>query len=476
MKLRDYQEKAVADIETAWLDHRRVCLQIPTGGGKTVIAAELAARHATSMMIVHRQELMAQTIEKYNVAGIDCGVIAAGHPFNPVKKHYVAMVQTLAKRMKQYPKWDPELLIVDECHLSLAATYDKVFEHYPNAKVLGLTATPTRLDGKGLGNKYDVIITGPSITSLIEKEHLADYMIYGPPEQMDLSNVHTLGGDYKLNELNQEAGKATYTANAVEQYKKHLLGKRAIVFAVTIEHGKQVTEAFNNGPIAASMLDGTSSDDERATIMAQFKKGEILVLVNVQLFVEGLDCPDCAGIILLRPTKSLTRYLQSVGRGMRPKSDKGKLIILDHAGNYAHHGLPDREREYTLESKQSKGSSERGMGVKCCPECFRVIKGTDRECSCGYSFVPKGVEVIEADGQLVEVKRVAEAPKPLAPWGIRFWNAVREAVEMPAYKRMKELRIVAERAGMKPGMGFYLYKAFVEGNRAIPTTAGWVKL
>jgi len=474
--LRDYQEKAIADVIEAWKEHRKVCLVMPTGSGKTRTAVDFAKRAGSSIMVVHRKELLDQTIEAYKGAGLDVGIIAAGRGFNPTKKHYVAMVQTLARRQQHFKNWDPGVIIVDEAHLALAASYDVIFDHYKNSKVLALTATPVRLDGRGLGNRVDKLVIGPTIPELVKQGYLADYIPYAAPEEFDLSGVKKQMGDFHVGALGQAVDKATYTGNAVAEYKKHLSGKQAIVFAATVEHGYSVAEAFNKAGIKAAMLEGKTSDEERGTIISLYKAGEIDVLVNVQLFVEGLDIPNCNGVIMLRPTQSLTRYMQSVGRGLRPKSDGSKLIILDHAGNIARHGFPDEDRVWTLADKKKRGGSEPAMGVKNCPKCFRVQRATERNCvECGYEFIVKSVEVTEKEGDLIKINRTQL--KPLKKWGRLFWQEVRSAVNSPLpYKaKLGALRRIAERAGFKAGWGYIACKAFVEQGQQIPEE-GYVQL
>jgi superfamily II DNA or RNA helicase len=275
-----------------------------------------------------------------------------------------------------------------------------VQDHFKAAFHVGLTATPKRLDGKGLKGHFDFIVLGPKIRWLIEQGYLSDYVAYCRPVP-DLSKVATRMGDYAIDELADEMMKARIVGDAVEHYQRLCPGKRAVVFCVNVQHSEVMAQAFRDAGITAASLDGTTELWRRKETVDKFRTGEINVLCNCNLFSEGFDLPAMEAAILLRPTQSLTMYLQQVGRAMRPYPGKERAIILDHAGNVLKHGAPCMEREWTLEPKK-KAVQE--IHLKVCPQCFAANPIAARTCSeCGYVFNEATETVLPdaVDGQLV---------------------------------------------------------------------------
>lgn len=401
ISLRTYQSKVIDDLRSTLRTHKRVCLQVPTGGGKTIIASYImqsaVAKGNKVLFLVHLRELIEQTSAKLQAFGdIKHGVIAAGFPSSDGDIQ-LAMVQTLNRRQSEFI---PDLIVIDEAHHATANQYKRVLEQYPNAFVLGLTATPIRLDGKGLKDIFNAIVTGPSVKSLMDEGHLNRYRYFSVPRMLDTSGIKTKMGEYDQEQLQKAIDESGIVGDAVGHYQQYLAGKKAIVFCQRIKHSKQVTELFKAAGIEACHLDGSMSKPDRESVIEKFRAGEIKVLSNCSLISEGFDVPDCDGVIMLRPTKSLGLYLQMIGRGLRPSENP--TIVLDHVGNYTRHGLPCDLRDWTLEGKTK---TEQQISVKTCKKCFAVFTGT--KCSeCG--FVPI-LEVVEkkkikaVDGQLIEI-------------------------------------------------------------------------
>lgn len=391
---------------------RAILLQIATGGGKTVMGAfvikSASGKGKTCWFIVHRRELIKQTCATFADVGIPHGVVSAGAAMMRTARVQVCGIDTLRNRMDKLPA--PDVIVWDECHHLAAAGWAAVRERYPAAIHVGLSATPQRLDGRGLRPWFDDMVCGPSPAWLIEQGFLAPYRLFAPPAAVavTLDDVRTSGTDYNRGELAAAMDKSTVTGDAVAHYLRLARGKRAVAFEVTIERSKRLVEAALAAGIPAEHVDGETDASVRDAAIARFRRGETLLLSNVDLFGEGFDLPAIEVAILNRPTKSLTIYLQQCGRALRTSPGKTEALILDHAGNAMRHGLPDDEREWSLDGrkkKRKKGEAE--VNVKQCPQCYRVALSTARVCKgCGHEFVATPTREIEhVDADLVEVDR-----------------------------------------------------------------------
>ena len=405
MTLRPYQS-AIRDELRNHMKHgvRRILLQLATGGGKTIIVAHMTRaaeeRGKTTWLVVHRAELVDQTIGALAMVGCNVGVVAAGHPRQPGLRVQVCSVQSLVRRFEKLPS--PDLIIWDEAHHCAAGTWSKIADHYPSAWHIGLTATPERLDGKGLYKYFSKIVSGPTPAWLIEHGYLSKYKIFAPPS-VSMDGVRTIAGDYNRKDVAARLDGSTVIGDALEHYQRHCAGTRAVVFAWSVEASKYIAEQFQDAGIAAAHLDGTTPRADRRRIIADFRAGRIKVLSNVEIVSEGFDLPAVESAFLLRPTQSLGLHLQQVGRVLRPAPGKEYAVIFDHAGNAMRHGLPDDEREWSLEGRKKK-NQDMEPGVKTCGECFAVCHLAARECpECGYVFPVVRREVTEIDGDLVEI-------------------------------------------------------------------------
>jgi superfamily II DNA or RNA helicase len=296
-------------------------------------------------------------------------------------------------------------ILVHNCHHIAAKSWENIFNAYPNAFHIGLTATPERLDGKGLRKYFDEMIEGPTVEWLIENEFLAPYKLYAPGN-VSMDGVGKQMGDYKRSDLISVVDKPRITGDAIREYRKVADGKRAVVFCVSVKHSQHVVDSFNAAGIPAVHLDGESHTAYRDDCLKRFQSGEIKILSNVDLFSEGFDVPALEVVIMLRPTQSLGMYLQQVGRALRPSPGKSEAIILDHVGNYERHGLPDQVRQWSLDGKAGRlgGNKAEGPAVKVCDNCFAAQPAYASECKyCGHGFAKAPREVEQVDGDLVEV-------------------------------------------------------------------------
>lgn len=423
---RDYQEELIGRVRVKLRTKRRVLLQLPTGGGKTVVGGKMIENAARKghhcLFTVHRRELIEQTVDTFNDVGIRHGVIASGVPFQLLERVQVASIDTLKHRMNKGSNlFPPRFIIVDEAHHVGAAGWKAVLSAYPEAFIVGLSATPERLDGKGLDDVFDDIVVGPSTGWLISKGFLCDYRAFAPGDGApDMRGVETARGDYVRGQTSAVMDKPTITGNAISHYQRLAAGQSAVCFCVSIEHSKHVAEQFRAAGVMSWHLDGSTPYGERSEAIRAFRNGEIKVLTNVDLFGEGFDLPSLVASILLRPTKSLALYLQQVGRCLRTAPGKKRALILDHAGNIARHGLPDEERDWSLKGRVNK-KKEAGapLDARQCPRCFALHRPAPICPECGHVYEGSPREVEEVDGELHEInvreqRRVAAAEQARA--------------------------------------------------------------
>lgn len=371
---RDYQSPLFDDIRGAFAaSHRRVLLVAPTGSGKGFMIAFMAlnaqAKGRRIYIVVHRAELVEQLSTALRDMGVRHGRIQPGWPTSgwPIQ---LAMIQTISRRIHKCEA--PDFLIVDEAHHSVASTYQKVIDAWPGAKVVGFTATPVRLDGRGLGACFDQMVVGPSTRTLIDAGWLADFDYLAPPNRVDLSSVAIRMGDYAIDELAAATDKPKITGDVIEHYRTHLDRRPAIAFCVRVDHAEHVAEQARAAGILAASVDGTMQPHERAARIGGLGNGNTELLTSCELVGEGLDIPAVAGALLLRRTKSLAMYLQWIGRTLRLKRDNSRAVILDHVGCVHEHGLPDAPRVWTLDDKKH---SPKPTPTITCEKCYRVFAG-----------------------------------------------------------------------------------------------------
>lgn len=399
-QLRPYQTDIVNRVRQAYLHgFKAPCVVLPCGGGKSVIVAEIAKRTTDKknhvLFLVHRKELVDQIQKTFNYWGVD------------MKNADIMMVQTATRRISKLQK--PALIITDENHHSKSTTYRRIYDSFPNAKRIGVTATPVRLDGSGLGDVNDILIEGVSAKWLIKNHYLAPYDYYAP-SIADLTGIKILHGEYETISAQKALMKTAVFGDVIRHYRQLADGKQAICYCVSIKHSMAMTEEFRNADISAEHIDGNTPKDERERIISEFRSGKIKILCNVDLISEGFDVPDCECAILLRPTKSLTLYIQQSMRCMRYKPNK-RAVILDCVGNYARFGMPDADRVWTLEgrkkNKKDRQQTEEEVKVLQCPECYYTFeppKFGKRICpSCGYVFPTESRKIQHEDGTLEKI-------------------------------------------------------------------------
>ena len=450
--LRPYQRAALDGLRASIArGRRRVLLVLPTGAGKTTVAAAMihgaVARGKRVLFLAHRKELIDQCSQRLDQFSIPHGVIMAGHRrWHPLMPVQVASVQTLVRRAMP----PADLVIVDEAHHARARTYLRILDHYPCAPVIGLTATPWRTDGRGLGELFEDLVAPISIRELIEQGFLVPVtgFAYDSP---DLRAVRKRGGDYDPHGLELAMGGQVIAGHIVERYLEHGRGKRAILFATSVKHSLDLVQRFRNAGVHAEHLDGTTDKLTRERILARLASGETQVVSNVGVLTEGWDCPAVEICILARPTASVALYLQMVGRVLRPAPGKTVARIHDHAGCILMHGLPHAERDYSLTADTAEAREAREDGpspLRQCPKCYAIFEPAGPACPvCG--FVRPAQQPREITTGLIEIplEQIDALKSSIA--AIQAKLASGYAREHARYEYVRLCRIAREK-GWKP--------------------------
>ncbi len=450
MILRDYQEADIERLRIAFQSGARGVLFVaPTASGKTVTFSTIVSRsfvkRARVWAVVHRQELLTQCSEALTELDVPHGIVAAGR-YRPKDQVLVCSVQTLVRRVNKAQIGPVDLIILDEAHHASAGTWRAIIDARPTAKLLGVTATPLRLDGKGLGTVaggvFDKMVLGPSVSNLISRGFLSPYTLYRPPPIADLTGVKRSMGDYAKGQLAAAMDKPRITGDAVEHYERLCPGRPALVFCVSIDHAKHVAEQFRERGWRSESVDGKLPDSLRRQRIQDLGNGRLHILTSCEIVSEGTDIPVVVAAILLRPTQSLGLYLQQVGRALRVAPGKEKALILDHVGNSDRHGWPDDERVWTLDGANNGQPQEGVVPMRTCAKCFAAFRPAPACPLCGTEYVPQIREIEHADGQLEEVTEVERQEM---------------AVQRDRKTRIKrartpeELRAVAKEFGYDPG-------------------------
>jgi len=417
---RDYQDKLDTDTRREFSrGYRKILVQSPTGSGKSVYFSKIIKgafdKAKTILFLVHRRELVKQAAGHMDVEEVPYGIIMSGSAASIFAQLQLASIDTLRARAMgektQIDMPDADIVIVDEAHHVGSKTYERIFEHYKDSVIIGVTATPARGDGKGLGNYFEVLIIGPTVRYLMDMGYLAEasYMV---PNIPNLKDIKIRRGDYVESELADVMNNAKLVGNIVDHWVKYGESRQTILFAVNVAHSRAMAEKFNALGIPAAHIDGRTPLKERDLILEQYTAGKFKVLCNCQVFTEGTDMPDVACIVMAAPTKSLIKYLQMGGRGLRPKWDGGDCLIMDHTGNVLIHGELDEEHDWALgkgtvqERDAAKADPDPGQEKEfICGECGTKFKKQSLCPKCGTPLGQATKDVATARGELVPLPK-----------------------------------------------------------------------
>lgn len=425
MKLREYQQRAIAELRRAYASGKRSpCLVLPTGAGKTVVASAIIRgaieRGNRVLFLAHRTELITQSVNKLSAAGVhDVRVIQAASDLgNPTAPVTIASIPTLTRWRDRLPP--ASLVVFDECHHVVARTWKSLADRYASSLLLGMTATPQRADGSPLGDVFDALVVGSTVAELVALGHLVPCRVWSPPEMLD-------------------AGKLA--VSPLQAYQQHAEGQRAVVFCGTVERAEAVAAEMTNGGVPTAVVHGALGAEKREKRLAALLTGELRCIANVHVLTEGWDMPEVAVCILERKPQHVGTYLQMVGRILRPAEGKTSATLLDLCGSSLEHGPPELERKYTLDGKGiSKANRE---AIRQCPHCggvFLARAASDGACpQCGMTLPVReqkkptvtGVGLVEGkaavDQLLLNLRAVAKRTRRSQEWAERAAAAIRRS-------------------------------------------------
>ena len=468
MKTRPYQSRALAAVAKSWETRKSVCLVCPTGGGKTFMgtraALDQAGTHGRVLWVAHRRELVKQGVaalqRQDGVTEYDVAPVLSNHSLRLGARIQVGTVQTLLARKMDLKA---DVLVLDECHHYTAENWRALLDCYPDAKHLGLTATPERSDGKPLGDIFDSLVVGAQYSELIADGHLCDATFYRPPTELQ----------------------SALAQDPLSAWKNYGEGKQAFIFLSTVALVKEWTEKFNAADVPAEYITGKCSIKNREGALQRFRDGETRALLNVDVLTEGVDVPQAAVCILGRTFASVGAYLQAAGRVLRPHETKDRAIIVDLTGCTLKHGLATEDRVYSLDGAGIRAAGEDGLTVKNCLKCGVVYNTEDIECpACGWKQPPKtrrppkifSLELEQVwEGErtdkgakyreyqrLVKVARSRGFPFEWAQKEYRklFGEkiVIRDATRQEKRAELARLRVTAQERGFKSGFAAVRYK------------------
>ena len=403
--LRPRQLQALTDLRQAYASGARApVLVAPTGFGKTATAAEIVrqavAKGRRVWFLAHLREILDDTSQRLSAAGISHGSIRAGRSADYSASVQVVAVQTAVRR-PNLPR--PDLVIIDECHLAVAATYLKVIAAAGHPLLLGLTGTPQRLDGRGLAEVFDRLVLTCSTAELIAEQLLAPVRVFAPPGA-DLTGLRKRCGDFDQGQASELLSRPAVVGDALSHWQQLCSDRRGVAFCTSIAHAQAVAEQWQRAGYRAMAVHGGCDDRERREAIDGLRAGRLDLVACAQLWIAGVDVPQIDAVIWLRPTQSLTVWLQGTGRGLRIAQGKGDLLVLDHVGNCSRLGHPLDVHQWSLEGRV-KRQRDAAPSVRVCPGCFAALTSRVQVCpECGHAFTPERRELQHIPGQLQELQ------------------------------------------------------------------------
>jgi DNA repair protein RadD len=468
IELRPYQTEAVAQIVHALRDRCKVLLVAPTGAGKTEVASAVikhkVEQYKTVLFLAHRREIILQASAKLTANDVRHGIIMAGVDPRPMEAVQVASIDTLHARGVRSDAMSlppADLLVFDEAHRARGRTRELLIGLYPSASLLGMTATPCRGDGRGLGNIFDTMIETPQVADLIVGGFLVQSRVYAPVDRDIAKGVTIEKGDYVVGQLERRMNTDLLVGDIVEHWLKYGERRRTVCFAVGVEHSVHIRNEFAQFGVRAEHLDGETSIAEREAILARLASGETEIVTNCMVLTEGWDMPVVGCCILARPTKQMGLFRQMVGRVLRPADGKPDAIILDHSGAVYRHGLPEDQVEWTLDvdkraANPAQVKRDHGEAPKPreCPSCKAVMVAPPCG-ACGWQPQPRARAIDFAEGELGLVAH-GKAQASAYSEGDRmiFFQQLRAVQQMRGYKRGWAAHKFKDKFGHFPPWGY----------------------
>jgi DNA repair protein RadD len=463
MDLYQYQAEVIADLERKIAaGHKRILIVAPTGSGKTIIACAIIQKYRADyrpvLFLSHRIEITKQTADKLKRFNVLHGVIQADLPelLRPQERVQVASIQTLAARCMRSKRMElppADLIIFDEAHHCLARTYRQIAAAYPDAIIIGLTATPCRGDGRGLGTDFGTMIEAPQIPELIKLDVLVPTKVYAPVDP-DLKGVRTTAGDYNLKQLAMRMDTSGLVGDIISHWIRLGERRKTVCFATSVDHSIHIRDEFNAHGVRCEHIDGSTPEDQRKETLARLASGDVEVVTNCAVLTEGWDMPEVGCIILARPTKSFQLYRQMIGRVIRASSETGKkdAIVLDHSGATYRHGRVEDPIEWTLDedhklknrTQEERASNHSERKLVACPKCEALRTGGEACPHCGYLPQRRGEAFVCDDGELGLIQGGRAKAQTYSAYEQHLWHGM--------------LVHVANERGYNPGWVWHKYK------------------
>lgn len=450
IKLRDYQESVYKKIkENFCKGSKGVCVVLPCRSGKSFVMAKIAQdaskKKSNVLILAHRNSLLNQHRELFENLELD----------NPNVR--IESVFTEVNHLGE--NGDVDLIIIDEAHLSGASSYQKVCAYYDCLRIL-FTATPARLDGKPL-NLADSMVIGISAKELIQRGNISEFNYYAPDLNIDFSKVKKTAGDFNNQQLGQAMGTKKIYGDVLKYYNMLAKDKQAIAYCVNIQHSQEVCEMFNENNIPARHMDSHTPEKERESILRDFKEGKFKILCNCNLISEGITLPSAEAGLLLRPTLSLTLYIQQSMRCLTPNENK-KAVIIDYVNNIQRHGLPTQEREWSLDTKVKEYCNENDDGtlkLRVCQECFSTFETAPVCPFCGAEYATTPIEI--QNMKEIELRKIEEEKeKKRIEYLSNIAEKVKNYTSPKQCKTWAELTEYAKKMGYKMGYAYVMAKQY----------------
>lgn len=431
-------------------DYKRICIQAPTGWGKTIVLIWMVIQALKKGHRIHiyiqSKGILSQLAKELADHGIDFGWLCAGMPESPEKMLHIGLPSSVIRKLDHLEK--PTMVFEDECHHAPAATWQIIRAWLGDIRIFGFTATPKRTDRQPLGASYEILVQGPSNSELITAGILVPTRVYAPPIVAELSDLVRGDKDFTSKSLDKVFNNKKVIGDAVGHYLRLSKGSLVASFCCNVDHAYNTHKEYEAKGVPSAVLEGGMSDSQRENVFSQFERRKILHVASVNLMIEGVNFPALETVSMLRRTQSLIVFLQAIGRGKRSDKKNGKthMKLLDHAGSVFLHGMPDMERQWDLTGDSGKLVTGQESKFKQCLKCHAFCPNHYSECYCGAPFGGKPrLYLVDKNGGLEEVGEKQEK----VVVALAHINAERAAIwKKGGNQRLSDWTAAAERLGL----------------------------